>query len=480
MKRLLIIATFCTIFFCSHSQEVLVKAKVDVRVELVSVVCRLAGYPEYNPSSAGGAKQGILEYEKRVDDYFAPHKSDSLILFAQRLRKEYDLAYDAPMKFAISLQTLDSGFGFNPYFTQTLADLDNRWTDQTAQEYLRLLNSFYKKTDFNTFFQQQAVFYSQMESGYEGGAMPINIHWFTNFFGQSTNYEYHTILSGLNQGGSYGPSVITNEGSKVLFSIISPSIFDDNFAIAESDAEYLLSLAVHEFCHTYANPFIDLCWNGIERNSNKMFRQVSKMMKRSAYGSSKIMMYEVLVRTFVFKYMNDNGIYSNSNLHRAILDQQRAGFFWVDKIYASIKDYESFNTESYLPVFAEVVNSQNPKDYRAFLKSEKQNRPSIQIETSIANGDIAVSPETNKLIVRFDRKMDTSAYGIADGKGKGVAPKIINDYWGEHDTYHEWVLELELEPNREYSLSFPLHWFKDYYGFSGKRGRVYLTFKTGV
>lgn len=63
-------------------------AKVDERFKLTSIVCRLAGAPEYMQCR-------VPEYAENIDSYFETYSQHPLISYMQEIRNEYGISYDA-------------------------------------------------------------------------------------------------------------------------------------------------------------------------------------------------------------------------------------------------------------------------------------------------------------------------------------------------------------------------------------------------
>ena len=100
-KRLLIISIFLFGFLelsVAKSRSVpstqALSARVDERVELLSIVFRLAGNGEYRMDRLPG-------YSGDIDRYFAPYKSHPVVQMAQALAKENGVGFDAVMAMAI-------------------------------------------------------------------------------------------------------------------------------------------------------------------------------------------------------------------------------------------------------------------------------------------------------------------------------------------------------------------------------------------
>ena len=71
---------------------------VDERLELSSIVFRLAGAEEY-------VCDGVPQYMKEIDEYFAPYKDHKLISYIRTtLREQQEIGYDAVASSAFYLK----------------------------------------------------------------------------------------------------------------------------------------------------------------------------------------------------------------------------------------------------------------------------------------------------------------------------------------------------------------------------------------
>ena len=67
----------CGAFCGSQTSPSALRAKVDERVELLSIVFHLAGNPEYNMGRLDG-------YTGEIDRYFGPYKQHAAVVLAKR------------------------------------------------------------------------------------------------------------------------------------------------------------------------------------------------------------------------------------------------------------------------------------------------------------------------------------------------------------------------------------------------------------
>src|SRR5260370_25143340 len=71
---------------------------VDPRIELMSVLFRLAGNNEYNQC-------GIPVYDRAIESYFAPYRNHGAVQLARGLT---DMGFEGPMSLAVHLIAVES------------------------------------------------------------------------------------------------------------------------------------------------------------------------------------------------------------------------------------------------------------------------------------------------------------------------------------------------------------------------------------
>lgn len=86
----------------NFSQEKLTP-KVDERVEIVSIVFRLAGAEEYSQNYN-------KKYTTDINTYFEPYKNSEIIEFIKENRNKNGLGYDAVMSMALHLSFKNGKF----------------------------------------------------------------------------------------------------------------------------------------------------------------------------------------------------------------------------------------------------------------------------------------------------------------------------------------------------------------------------------
>ena len=221
---------------------------VDARVELMSIIFRLAGNPEYNQGK-------VASYLADVDEHFGPYRDHKVVELARNLRRTRGVSYDAVMSMAVHLTDAES-LGEKVPLDPHPASLDARWRTDEAREFLRLARQFVSDSSFAEFVAEHQQLYQLAESRLqkvldEHG----HVEWFDQFFGSRPTASFAVAVGLLNGGGCYGPRFQNAEGREELYCILGAWSTD-----ADGNPQFdenMLGTVVHEFCHSYANAIIE-------------------------------------------------------------------------------------------------------------------------------------------------------------------------------------------------------------------------------
>ena len=463
MKKVAFLTVLLVVSSFIFAQKIELKAKVDERCELISIVFRLAEAEEYMPNEFPIFVDSVIKY-------FEPYKDHEVVKNAQMYREKYEVGYDAPMSLATHLQIIDGKISLIPNVKEN--SLESRWNRAELPRFIELLNDFYTVTKFHDFFQRQAI-KEKVEAVATEYFKEINMEWYKNFYGEVPEGNFNLVISLSNGDNNYGSTVEYNDNKEDLYSIIICGIDSLNNPIFED--HWAIELLIHEFCHSFCNPLILENYPKMKKKADILFKQNKEILQEQAYGNSQIMLCEILVRASVIKYFADHfSIDTKKYFSREI----GSGFIWIEDLYNSLEKYEqnrkTYPTlRSFMPEIVETQNKFNPKKVE---KERQKLMPTMSI-ANIMNGDQNVDASTTQIIVKFDRPMYINVNGSTYGKkGEKYFPKVLGAKWNE-ETKTEWILEVKLEPNREYSIAFPAQWFlSEDYVFP--KNTVYLDFKT--
>ena len=215
MNRILI-AILVAFGFQAHAQEkvFLEKPHVDKRVELLSIVFRLAERPEYSTKV-------FKIYTDRIEQHFEKYKNHELIQFTKSIINERGLSYDSPMWMAIHLDD-------NLNLLTDVTDVwqrDTRWTIENVEKFVPLLQQFAKDTKFDDFFKENTVLYNEAVKLFDPLYEPVRLDWYFSFYGKEPS-EIFSIILGLGKSGNKGPSLDYTDGSRKVYSIVGVSHTD--------------------------------------------------------------------------------------------------------------------------------------------------------------------------------------------------------------------------------------------------------------
>jgi hypothetical protein len=392
----LIVLIFNTTF--SFAQKVYETPQVDERVELMSIVFRLAEAKEY-------VKNNVPLYTNEIDRYFEKYKNLPLIEYTKTLRDEYGVAYDAVAQFSIFLEIKNKKIKFRQDID--LQKLDTRWNRDSIPKYIVLLNDFYKKTKFNNFFiKNEQIRKIAAENFAKEVTDKTDFDWFENFFGFLPAHKFQIIISLANGSSNYGPKIVYNDDTEKFYAIIGSWQVDKNgFPIyKESMGVSVSSTLIHEICHSFCNPLIYEYLDELLPKAT-VFNELSKeKMQNMAYGDPKTFIGEILARACAIQYQIEhyNNRYEET---RAVATEVCSGFLYIPNLLSAFKIYKDdrINYKTLRDFMPEIVKVQNSIDPQQLYDEVESQKPNIT-GTNIPNNCDSVDYNLDHITIYFDRK----------------------------------------------------------------------------
>lgn len=412
--------------------------KIDKRVELLSIVFRLAGNEEYN-------SQYFKLYNDKVENYFNAFKGHELVKFARELKERKGISYDAVMSMAIILDD-----NLNPLIDFATSLPEKRWSKDDADKFIRLLKQFYKDAKCEEFFRENEELFKEVSNRFIPVYRIIDLNWFHSFYGKKAD-ENFTIIVSIGCGAqNYGPSYMLPNSEKNLFAIMGTWKVDESGMPVYNQSEYLPYI-VHEFNHSFVNQLLAKHKESFEESAKGIYKAVEyEMSRQQAYGNWQIMLNEALVRASVIKYFIDHGA-NESEIQMMLNNESNNGFIWIKGLVDELKKYDIQRNiyptlESYMPV---LLNA-----YKTFAEKISQfdaQRPKVESITEFANNDTIVSPQVKTITINFDRPLAGKGYSVNYGnKGKLAFPKLDNiNYTNDNKSV---VMGVQLIPDKEYQF----------------------------
>jgi Domain of unknown function (DUF4932) len=407
MLGLLIFVLKCT--SAQGNTKLSLVPQVDQRIELLSVVFRLAGNSEYNMNQ-------LSRYTTEIDSYFSPYKNHPAVLLAKKLADKNDVGYDAVMAMAVHLNPPPVLSPIVP-FTDDIPD--QRWGKSNAMLFTQALQDFYRDTKFDQFFASHQALYQLAEGRFRVVLNGLDLEWYEKFYGEVPKANFNVVLGMNNGGGNYGPKVVFPDGHQELYAIIGCWTKDDSGNPTFS-ADYLPTL-IHEFNHSFVNPVIEQHKSEFAI-ADEIYRPVADQMKEMAYGNPKIMVDESLVRAAVILYFESHGKKAEEIKYMTVREQAD-GFVWMDELCDLLRQFESRRNRypafrSLVPAIAEFYRSLAPRITEKIASFEGQCVHVTGLHP-FPNHSSDVARDTKEMTVTFDKPLLPGNYSMnlgADGK----------------------------------------------------------------
>ena len=310
------------------------RVEVDPRVELMSLIFRLAGNPEYSEGR-------VKSYAEDAEKQFGSFRGHAVVKLARKLHDTHGVSYDAVMSMAIHLtdaEHVQLRLPLKPW----PEGLDNRWRAPDVRKFLAAAQQFVKDSSFKEFIEQHHPLYETTEARMQKLIeKEAHLEWFDGYFGPRPN-ESFTVALGLlsGGGGSYGPHFRAADGHEELYCILG--VWQTDKQGLPEFPRSTLSIVVHEFCHSYANPLIERHWAELQASGNGLFERVAGQIRsysQGAYSNGQTLLKESLVRVCVIRYLRQYE--GEEAARRAIRAEKRNGFLWMQELSDLLGDYEA-------------------------------------------------------------------------------------------------------------------------------------------
>lgn len=425
------------------------KAKVDRRVELFTIVARLAGLEEYSTNT-------LKKYSDDIDRHFGKYGQHPAIRFARELRDKQGLGYDAVMTMAVHLSPppeLEPRVPFELAFTD--GGLDDRWGSiEDAEKFLGLLRKFYKDAGCEKFFASQKDFYSSVEARFQPVLDQVDLDWYPKFYGEMPGGTFYVYIL-LDSRGNYGPEVVFSEEKKDIYALITSVQVDDEGLPVYGERQ--LATLIHEFSHPFINPLFFANKKKFETAGEKIFASAQKV-REIGYGNWESPVIESLVRAAVIRYMIEHEEDVEVAYKRMILDRN-LGFIWIEELVNLLGAYE--NSRESFPTFSSLFPltigyfDDLSKRIEREAKEFEQRSPRVIDITPFPNNSQNVNPEISEITLTFDKPLDKeAASSIEATKSTEESSQMVKQI-ALNESGTVLTLKVAFEPNTKYEYELP-------------------------
>jgi hypothetical protein len=414
---------------------------VDQRIELFSIIFRLAGNPEYNQCA-------VPAYDTAITRRFGPYRDHPAVTEARRLRVQRGIAFDAVINVALhvtDVQTLEERVALD---APGLA-LDARWRPSEMRAFLALARRFVQDTRFADFATvQQPIWDSAAARLRTVLERDVDVPWFDGFFGPRAGAAFYLVAGVCNGGANYGQRFRAPDGREDLYAVIGAWQADS--AGFPSYDDRVVPTIVHEFGHSFVNPVMDAQQPAMAAAGPRILEAVGDLMRPQAYGQWGTVINETVVRAATARYTLAHR--ERRIAESAVLAEQARGFIWMDEVVARFDEYEADRARypdlaAFAPRLAAYFDSlgERAADLRRAYDARRPRVVSVTPAVDAADVDTA----TTAVVVRFDRPMRRSHSAVR--VNTALFPSVTAVEWDSSGTV--WTLRVRLERGRSYGFT---------------------------
>lgn len=417
----------------SYSQII---SKVDERFELTSIMFALAGVPEY-------CECAIPSYVEDIITELAPYEFTEPINYIRELNIMHAIGYNNVSTTAEMLEIKNGKIRLQPQFDiSQISKYDSQWNEELFAKYLKMINQFYKESNFHKFYKDHKELYDIATNRMNELLATIDTQWFYSFFGKEFDKELDIYISITN-----GPS------NYALRNGILVGVMKDENGMPHVNSFLTLPTIIHEFCHHYTNPLFDRWSPQMEYSANKIYPYVEDKMHQLAYSGADVTLEEWLNNLCVLAYLKETG-YSSFNAR--VSYQVARGFIWMRRSMDFMENFYAHrdlypHIEDFMPQLIAFLNF-TADNFDSVLTEYKNRHPYITNVYPAVNSDIT---GFNEIIITFSEPM-LGAWGFY-GSGSddpNVKELYINAVeWSEDKLQVKLILAPEeSEPNCTYGI----------------------------
>lgn len=321
MRRKLIASAFAlfvalvVLVACDNAQleaeELVVRNFVDERYELVALVFRLAGRPEFDTRGRN--------YHTRLANTFSDFADHPVVVHTAT----FNFGYDAVLNMAVNLRINDDGITLEEGFHNV--NHYGRWNRRNSEIFVDLLNDFYIETNFAQFFaDNEDYFMSRSRFFVQNVYSHINLEWFEQFDLHRDNLRI--IISPAITGG-YAAYFFDNEmQSYIVYAAVQAT---SNFTHS-----WYHDLVIHEFSHTMGNP---LAAQWMRESGNPLiswsFHTLRSGQMIPGHAVHFVVAYEYVTRAFEILYFVDN---TERSLDGLFTQHRAQGFGHIAEVFNKV------------------------------------------------------------------------------------------------------------------------------------------------
>jgi len=306
-----------------------IAVRVDGRVELFSILARLAGFSEYRQASEGG-------YLRDVDSWFQPFADHAAVQATREMRRRFGISYNAIPNLALHLGELPGLKLWAPLDPRP-PGLDRRWPLAELPGYLDAVRDFVRVSRFEDFLARNRARFKALEAAFSKEVGKVALRpWCDAFFGPRPGDRFLVIPAPCNGPNNYSVTVALPGGGRQIHQVLG---FPGWKGDTPLPGKGLVPLLVHETCHAYVNPLVERFSAAFEEAAGPVFRSVEPAMRAQAYESPGTLVSESCVRACTILYLKDTR--GEEAAFEALRKEEGRSFLWIEPLVRRFEKYRS-------------------------------------------------------------------------------------------------------------------------------------------
>ena len=467
MKRLLISLLFLS--SCIYASPQSIKVEVDEIHELNSIVWRLAGAEEYSQCYIPG-------YADDIDNYFDGYKEHPLIAYCNELRDELYISHDAVYRAGTFIEKSGDGIGLCEGYTYAdLAGIDGRWTAEAYEKYVNLLDDFYGRSKFDSFFDAHKPLYDDMSAKLDSIVKnKVDLAWIEGFFGQRLP-EMRIFISPNNGPSNYGLNLNVPPCRRgILIGVHASPDGRPTFS------RMIVETIIHEVAHMYTNPLVDAYSDRFAAHIDmRLYGYAMNTFYEYGVGTDSLL-YEWLTRLCVLYYQKQHG--DNSvPIEYHIGSELKKGFIWMDNSFNLLDSLMNGNKGDkhigdFMPALIDDLN-ETAENLGDVIAEYESGRPRIVEVIPTPGAELDLSGDFVTFTIVFSEDMYTNASGLQMLLENFAPTKCnggIDQGWKDACTFQMTYPTECVKDARIYGFVLNRDYMQDIYGFPMKGENTFV------
>ncbi len=410
---------------------------VDERIELTSIVFRLAGAEEYCICA-------VKDYAADIDSTFAAYMDHPLMDYIRKMREERAIGFTRVPLSALHMYIEDGSVRTTPEMSKALVEEDYYWTEEMHRKYVSLLDDFYRKSGFHKFYERHEELYRDAERQFNTAVDTyLNAKWFEDTYGGKPLDGMKAYLCVNNGGSNY------SLGNGTIVMGMFYSMQNDGGVVfphmgVRTVAHELTHMLVEDECREYMDE--------TRAAADTIFSYMGETLTKNGYSSAGLWS-EWLTRVATLLYVRDNnplGEYS------AVMMDDSQGFIWQERTFRFLDNYMENRDryrhfQDFVPQLAAYFNY-TAENFERVMWEHENRRPYVVDVFPVPGTEIDLAAQdTIRIRFRFSEEMGVHCHGLKSSERN--SPKGCNAKPGR-------MAKCIWTDSRTFEFAVPAEWYE--------------------